>query len=195
VIKTIPLDLWISFVLGLVFALSAAPLLAKEESIVNTYFVRAMVFQVLVFVPIGLFLAWKWTAWSWMYIINPMSHSRYWTLFAVLCYIPAMKFGFHIAYMCIRAGKKAQAYWYLGTGVLAIGIISFGMFGRLYRVSNAYIPLKMVHTAPGWFGSGWFLLSMIIIIAIFFGGIAYILKLNAADRNRIARQAFSSPVK
>lgn len=176
------------------FALSAAPLLEKEESMINTYFIRALIFQVVIFFPIGLFLAWKWTAWSWMYIVDPQVHSKLWTLLAVFSYIPAMIAGFHVAYLCIRAGKKVQAYWYLAAGIVVMTLITFCMFGRLYHISNMYLPVPRISTAPGWFGSGWFLLSMMVITVVFFGGVYYVLKLNAADRQRTTREAFSRPV-
>ena len=193
-IKTIPLDIWISFVLGLVFALSAAPMLEKEESMINTYFIRGLLFQVVIFFPIGLFLGKNWTAWTWMYLIDPQAHSRYWTLMLVLSYIPAMIAGFHIAYLCIRSGKKEQVYWYLVSGIFVITLITFGMFGRLFHISDMYIPVPKVLSSPTWFGSGWFLLSMMVITVVFCGGVYYVLKLNAADRQRMARESFSSPV-
>ena len=192
-IKTIPLDIFLSLIVGLVFALSAAPLLEKEESMINTYFIRALMFQVLIFLPIGLFLAWKWTAWSWMYLVEPHSHGKFWTWLAVLSYVPAMIAGFHIAYMCIRAGKKGQANWYLAVASLAIVLITVGMFGRLYHVSNNYLPPSRIIEAPGWFGNGWFMLSMLVITVVFVGGLSYVLRLNAADRGRTAKEAFSSP--
>ena len=193
-IKTIPLDIFISFVAGLVFALSAAPLLEKEESMMNTFFIRALVFQLVIFFPIGLFLAWKWTAWSWMYLVEPHSHGKFWTFLAVLSYIPAMIAGFHIAFLSIKSGRKGEIYWYLAGGIFAITVISFTMLGRLYHVSNDYLAPSKIVEAPGWFGSGWFLLSMTIIGVVFFGGASYVIRMNTADRRRVARQAFSSPV-
>jgi len=184
----------ISFVLGVIFALSAAPMLEKEDSMINTYFIRALVFQVVLFFPIGLFLAWKWTAWSWLYLVEPHSEGRFWTFLAVLAYIPMMIAGFHVTYLCIRQGRVAQAYWYLAGGVVALVLVSVGLFGRVYHVSNAYVPPSEITRLPTWFGSGWFMLSMTIIIAIFAGGLYYVLKLNAADRKRMRREHFSSPV-
>lgn len=192
-IKTIPLDLTISFFLGLVFALTAAPLLEKEEAFINTYFVRAVLFQVLVFIPFGLFLAWRWTAWSWMYLINPGNHSRWWTLGAVLAYLPAMVAGFHIAYSLIRLGKRNQIYWYLIASGLAIVLISVGMFGRLYHVQDSWLPPSRIHEAPSWFNF-WFMLTMTVGGAYFFLALSYILRLNRADRRRMAREAFSKPL-
>lgn|GEM_PF-2511941 len=192
-IKTIPLDIFLSLIVGLVFALSAAPLLEKEESMINTYFIRALMFQVLIFLPIGLFLAWKWTAWSWMYLVEPHSHGKFWTWLAVLSYVPAMIAGFHIGYMCIRTGKKGQANWYLAGASLAVVLITVGMLGRLYHVSNNYLPPSRISEAPGWFGNGWFMLSMLVITVVFVGGLSYVLRLNAADRERTAREAFPSP--
>jgi len=194
VIKTIPIDIFLSLVVGLAFALSAAPLLEKEESMINTYFIRALAFQVLIFLPIGLFLAWQWTAWSWMYLVEPHSDGKLWTLLAVLSYVPAMILGFHIGYMCIRAGRKGQAYWHMAAGLLVITLISVKMFGRLYHVSNDYLSPDKIASAPGWLSSGWFLLTMIVIGVLFAGGMSYVLRLNAADRRRMAREAFSSPV-
>ncbi len=193
-ITTIPQDLLISFVIGVIFALSAAPMLEKEESMINTYFIRALVFQVVLFFPIGLFLAWKWTAWSWLYLVEPHSESKLWTFLAVLAYIPMMIAGFHITYLCIRLGKKSQAYWYLAGGALALILLSIGLAGRVYHVANDYVPPSRINQQPTWFESGWFLLSMIIIGAIFIGGVYYVLKLNASDRKRMARQDFSSQV-
>ena len=192
-IKTIPLDIFLSLIVGLVFALSAAPLLEKEESMINTYVIRALMFQLLIFLPIGLFLAWKWTAWSWMYLVEPHSHGKFWTWLAVLSYVPAMIAGFHIGYMCIRTGKKEQANWYLAVASLAIVLITVGMLGRLYHVSNNYLPPSRISEAPGWFGNGWFMLSMLVITVVFVGGLSYVLRLNAADCSRTAKEVFSSP--
>lgn len=192
-IKTIPLDLIISFFLGLVFALTAAPLLEKEESFINTYLVRALLFQLLVFIPFGLFLAWRWTAWSWMYLVNPNNHTRWWTLGGVIGYLPAMIMGFHIAYSLIRLGKKSQIYWYIIGSLMGLVLIFAGMGGRLYHVHDSWLPPNRIHEAPTWFNF-WFMLTMTIGGAYFFMGLSYILRLNRADRRRVVREAFSKPL-
>lgn len=192
-IKTIAFDISLSFVIGTVFALSAAPLLEKEESLVNTYFIRALMFQVLVFFPFGLFLAKFWTAWSWNYFINPHNHSRLWTLLAVSSYIPAMIGGFHISYTLIRAGKRAQVYIYSIAGALACALMFLPIHGRIMHVSNVWLPAELINTAPLMFKKGWFMLGMTIGGAYFFLGMVYVLKLNREDRKRVAREAFSKP--
>lgn len=192
-IKTILEDIFLSFLFGQIFALSAEPLLKKEESLINTYFIRALLFQLLVFFPFGLFLAKMWTAWSWMYFINPHHHSKWWTFLAVCAYVPAMIAGFHIAYTFIRAGKTGQTYWYLAGSALSFCLLFFPLMGRVNHISDEWLPPAMIHTAPMWYKNFGFMLSMAVGGAYFFGALSYVLRLNRADRRRLAREAFSKP--
>jgi len=179
---------------GQIFALSAAPLLEKEESMINTYFIRALLFQVLVFFPIGLFLGWRWTAWAWMYFIDSSHHRRLWTFLAVLSYIPAMIAGFHIAYALTRAGKKAQTYWYLAGSAVGVCSFMFPLWSRLTHVQNLSVAASKIRLVPFWFQRGWFMLVMIIVGVYFFGGLTYVLRLNKADCSRVSREDFSRPM-
>ena len=156
VVPTIPQDLILSFCVGVELALSARYQLRSESRFLNPYFYRALVFQLLVFYPIGLLFAKFWTAWSWMYFINPAAHSKVWTLLAVTAYIPAMAIGFHIGYTFIRLGEVKTAKLYRLLGYVAFLFFFLPLLGRVIHVSDSFAPWQ-AGTAPGFWQKPWFM--------------------------------------
>ena len=197
-IKTIPIDIFLSFVVGQILALSAAPMLKKEDSMLNTYFLRAILFQLLVMIPIAYFLSWRWTAWSWMYFVDISRHSSLWTHAAIWTYLVAMIAGFHIAYLCIRAGKTAASYIYLAFGIVGACGFLFGLAGRVFlHIQNDFGNWT---EAPSWFNAKggplipWFWLWMFLVGIYFFVPLAYILLLNIRESSKLVNEGFEAPV-
>lgn len=191
-IKTIPLDLLISFVIGAICALSAAEALEKEESMFNTYFFRANIITLTSIIPLGIYLANRYTAWSWMYYVDPGGHSRIWTWFAVSGYYIMMVIGFHVAYINIKLKRKGNVYIYIALSLIAQSLILLSATGRFMYIHNDY-SVWFAGKAPGlwqaWKGGViGFHISMTITIVWMIFIMGYFFRKNRADIRRMIRQ-------
>ena len=188
VVKTIPQDIFLSFSTGIALALSARYQLRSESRFWNPYFIRALIFQLLVFYPIGLCFAKFWTAWSWMYFIDPAAHSRWWTFIAVSSYIPAMAIGFHIGYTFIRLGEVRTAKIYMGIGYLGFAAMFFPLIpSRVIVVSDSFAAWAS-GTAPFiWnIGETYPFLAFFALVGVWYGGpLLYLMNLNKQEGLRI----------
>lgn len=122
------MDFNISFVLGLYFALSAAPALKQEKSIFNRYFRRAFLFQLLVFVPMGIYLVTTWPDWSWMYTIDTSAHpNQVWLgpLLASVGYMVMMLIGYITGHVLVRINEESSARLLMVMGLIGLALAGF----------------------------------------------------------------------
>ncbi len=177
VIKTIPMDYFINLLTGSVIALAAWDEIRQAESIFATRsFKQAFLFGLLVFLPIGYFLAFTFTGWSWMYFIDPSRYSLLVTFLCVTGYLPALLVGYILTAWLIR----------MDGGALAFGPAAVGFLGFLFFLTVPYKRLLylgsyqqfVTQTAPSIFTNVFFLASMGIIGIYYFVPLIYILYTN-----------------
>ena len=179
-IKTIPEDLFISLFLGALFALTAARSLKSTESTFrHPYFRRAVLFQLFIFVPIGIYLIYYFPAWSWMYFLNPQAHSIWWSVLAIGGYFVLMVLGFILAQYFIKKDQIGAARGVMGVGALGFLCFFFLPIRRLsvvgtyeeFESGNALYVFQNLH----------WLISM-IVIGIYFGlPLFYIIRKNIRE--------------
>ena len=133
------MDFNISFVLGLVFTLTAGAALKKEKGIINRYFWRAFLFQLLVFVPMGIYLVTTWTDWSWMYTISTSDHpNQAWLgpLLASVGYMTMMLIGYVIGHVLVRINEESTARLLIVMGLLGLALAGLLPFNTARGVSG-----------------------------------------------------------
>ena len=146
-IKTVPFDVILSFIIG-----SSVALWFKEELQAgvrpwfNPYFGAALVFECFFYLPLGLWLYYFHTAWSWMYFFDPASLKPV-TLavlgvIAVSCYLLSLVFGFQLAQFLIRRKKQKAALAVTGFALLLLGLFCLFTLKRLLYVGD-YHAWKM----------------------------------------------------
>jgi hypothetical protein len=192
VIKTIPIDLFTGIFLGALFALTAARSL-KETKVTfrHRYFLRASLFQLLVFVPIGIYLIYYFPDWSWMYFINPRAHSIWLSVLAIGGYFLLMVVGFGFAQYFIKRDKIGAA-----RGVMVVGILGMLCFYllpiRRLGVIGTYEEFKSGNALSIFQNLHW-QISM-VIIGIYFGlSLYYIIRKNIREGRAVGENSASMP--
>jgi len=179
------MDFNISFVLGLAFALTAGPALKREAGIMNRYFWRAVLYQLLVMVPIGIYLVVRWPDWSWMYIIDPSAHPN--QMWAGLCcatvgYMSALLAGYISGYLCIRINEESVAKLLMALGIIGLVLATFLPYlprpGILWLGTTSEFRAggaKLAVSDPAW------VISFVIIGVYFFVPLAYLVRKNRKE--------------
>lgn len=164
-IETIPLDHIISFGVGIFMALTSSKQI-KRKGLSGPHFKRAVLYQIFVFVVIGLYLATAFPAWSWMYYINPEEHSTLLTYGFVLNYFVAFIVGYLIGGVLILKDKIKIALSLLILDIIALIVYSGLSWERLMYVGGYYEFIDGF--ARSALKYPFFLWSMIIIGIYFF---------------------------
>ena len=179
------MDFNISFVLGLVFTLTAAPALKKEKSIYNRYFRRAFLFQLLVFVPMGIYLVTTWPDWSWMYIIDTSRHpNQVWLgpLLASVGYMVMMLIGYVTGHVLVRINEESAVRLLIVMGLLGMSLAGFLPFhprpGVMWLGTTAQFRDG---TAPLALKDSLWVISFVIIGIYFFIPFAWIIMKNRKE--------------
>ncbi|UCD84063.1 MAG: hypothetical protein JSU92_12370 [Deltaproteobacteria bacterium] len=189
-IKTVPIDIFTSLFLGALFALTGArPLKSTESTFRHRYFFRAVLFQLFVFVPIGIYLIYYFTAWSWMYFINPQAHSIWWSVLAICGYFLFMVLGFILAQYFIKKDQIGAARGVMVVGVL--GILCFYLLPiRRLLVVGTYEEYVSGDAISIYRDLHW-TVSM-IVIGIYFGlPLFYIIRKNVLEGRKGLGKAVS----
>jgi hypothetical protein len=192
VIKTIPIDLFTGLFLGALFALTAARSL-KETKVTfrHRYFLRAALFQLLVFVPIGVYLIYYFPAWSWMYFINPRAHSIWLSVLAIGGYFLLMVAGFALTQYFIKRDRIRAARGVMVVGIL--GILCFYLLPiRRLGVIGTYEEFASGNALSIFQNLHW-QISM-VIIGIYFGlPLYYIIRKNIREGRAIGGNSAAIP--
>lgn len=189
-IETIPLDYFINFLVGSLFALSGWNSIRKEKKfILNPYFKRALIFGAFVFLPIGYYLAIFYRDWSWMYFVENSSPA--FTFLVVTGYILSLLLGYLISGFLIKVDGGALSFVPAGIGLLGILFFSTVYYKRLlfigtYREYYTY-SAKPVLSHP------WFLISMTVIMLYFFIPLIYLLSRNMRESGTPFPLTFKDP--
>jgi hypothetical protein len=141
VIETVPFDIIFSFIIGMGIVLVCSNEVKNaEKPVLNRYFTGTLLFQTLFYIPIGIYLYYFHTAWSWMYFLNPSQHSpasmKLLGLIAILCYMLALIIGFQWGQFLVRRDKGRLALRILVIALVVLGIFSLLTLHRLFYIGD-----------------------------------------------------------
>ncbi len=136
-ITTVQFDIPASFIIGLFFTLVArGQIRAAGTRILHRTFWTAFLFQLFVFVPIGIYLYVRYPDWSLMYFADPDTLSPVMNILVPLGYLAAMVVGFLVGQSLVRReNEKAVVGLLIGTAAL-LGLYSLLTLSRLYFVGE-----------------------------------------------------------
>lgn len=136
-IKTVPLDLFLNFGLGAGFALSAKEQLLRSHSIFyHRYFLAVVLYETIVFAPIGIFLLKYYPDWSVMYLFDSSSASLLSAIWAIGLYYFAIISGYIYAQTFIKQNKVIGIYFLLALCALGLLGIILENPKRIYYVGT-----------------------------------------------------------
>jgi hypothetical protein len=153
VIKTVPFDIPLSFIIGMLVPLACPLGVRSVKSIaMNRYLLGTVLFVLFFFVPLGAYLYYYYPDWSLMYFIDPSAYQENTIIIigalALVSYMAAAKAGFFISAKLIRGGNRKTVYLILGLVLLALAIFSALSFNQLMSVgtyaeytANTTVPL------------------------------------------------------
>jgi hypothetical protein len=137
VIPTVAHDVLISYVVGHVFAVARRTPAAREDAKGDPCFRRALAFQLLVFVPIGIFLLAVLPSWSFFYLFDPVGPWFALRVLGIAAYVAAMVLGYrHGASLAARNDRRGSV---LAVGAaLAVAAILFVAVARRFFFLGSY---------------------------------------------------------
>ncbi len=140
-IKTVPFDILFSFIGGLFIVLACArQVKGVPEVMRNHYFLGAVLFEAFFYIPLGVYLYYFHTDWSWMYFFNPADHSpatiKALGLFAMVFYMLALVAGFQLGQFLIRRDNERTAIRILVVCLLVLGVFSVATLNRLLYIGD-----------------------------------------------------------
>lgn len=155
-IKTVPFDILFSFIIGLaIVILCSRQVAAASRSVLNRYFLGAVMFETFFYVPIGIYLYYFHLDWSWMYFFNPAESSpstiKTLGILAVATYMLALVAGFQVGQFLIRRDKEKTALRILIVSVAILALFCLATINRLLFIgdyeswSNGLATLLLKH--------------------------------------------------
>jgi hypothetical protein len=141
VIKTVPFDVLFSFIIGLFIVLACGRQVKSGRRVVlNHYFLGAVLFEFFFYIPIGIYLYYFHTDWSWMYFFNPASLSpatiKALGLLAITSYMLALIAGFQLGQFLIRRNRDKTALRILIICLAVLGLFSLATLHRLLYIGD-----------------------------------------------------------
>ncbi len=127
-IKTVPFDIPLSFIIGMLIPLVCPKGISASKSLINNrYFLAAVLFELFFFIPLGTYLYFFHPDWSLMYFVDPSALSQAAVeaigLIALSSYMASTVAGFLVASRLIRSGKTS-----LATAVLIVLLVGLSAF-------------------------------------------------------------------
>ncbi|MCA9771113.1 MAG: hypothetical protein KC466_01815 [Myxococcales bacterium] len=140
----------LSFVVGAVACLTArGEVIEARSPVANRPFVRALAFQCLVFVPIGIHLAVLYPGWSWMYFVDTDTLAPVWTALAVFGYVVSMVVGFLFADRAVRQGRVLDVQLAVAVTMVAAAVLTVTQLDRLTAVGT-HAAFRAGTATPVW---------------------------------------------
>jgi hypothetical protein len=165
VVKTVYLDLIISFLVCAIIPYAARENLRENDGFFNRYFLVVLLFEIFVLMPIGGYLFIKYPAWSLMYTIDPATLSPLAPIKLIYAYLATGIIGYGFCFFAVE-GKNDGA---------AVGAISFAVLLLIIGIVLGIFRLLSVGTYAQWssnedmsFLLGTRLFLELIFIAIWF---------------------------
>jgi len=166
VIKTIPIDHILSYLVGSLFPLVFINEVKEKPLFNSTVFYKGLCFQVFVFLPIGYYLVLRWPDWSWMYFIDYRDYPVILTYIAVGFYLVSFLLGYSITGILIKRGLIS--FTYIITGLFCAGCLALFLFGRENLFYLGRYNEFVEKTAEPFYKNKDFVLGFVIIGIYFF---------------------------
>ena len=136
-VETVPHDVLISYVVGHLFAVVCPRSAEKTGSLRDDFcFKRALAFQLLVFVPIGIFLLIVQPSWSFLYLVDPVGPLVILRVVGILCYVAAMLIGYVHGASLARKGNLAGSLISIGLVLAAATLLFIAVVRRFFFIGT-----------------------------------------------------------
>ncbi len=137
-IKTVPIDLSLNLIIGLVLAgLAADYLQLPGIGVFNKALVWTILYGLLVFVPIGAVLFLFWPDWSLMYFLDPEQLPRHLSLtFALIAYQLALISGFFIGQLLVTNRRLETLILLIKANIAMLVFFSAMTLDRIFNVGS-----------------------------------------------------------
>lgn len=123
--------------LGGLLAISAhRQLMDVPSAIANRWFRDAVLFGLLVMMPIGIFFYLQWPDWSWMYFVDPAKLGDAATVAVWLAYPAAVALGFAVTAGFVRGDSPRMGFAVPLFGALLLGGVSAFAFTRFVTLTS-----------------------------------------------------------
>ncbi|HUT51943.1 MAG TPA: hypothetical protein VM658_00995 [bacterium] len=139
--KTVPFDILLNFIIGMLAALAWREGLREHQSLaINRYLLGVVLFELFFFIPLGAYLYFFFPDWSLMYFVNPaaLAESTREAVggLALLAYMAAIVGGFLLAADLVRKDRDGTAMLILLIAAVALGVFSALTLARLMGVGT-----------------------------------------------------------
>ncbi len=137
-VATVPADLIINFILGLSIAYSGRMDLRRTpRSVLATrYFAALLLLVGLVYLPVGGYLYWFHTDWSWMYLVAPARLPGGMGILVLAAYAASAFAGYGIGAVRLRDGKERSVVVIATIAAVALAAVTVLLRRRLYWVGS-----------------------------------------------------------
>lgn len=172
---TIPMDSAFSFTMGHVFAVARRDTLRDDVEKERACLHRSRLFEVLVFVPLGMYFWLRWPDWTWMYLVD-RSRSLLLAALGLSLYPISHELGYRNAMRLIKAGRSDKALTHCAASLVVLALVSaFGW--RRFRWQGTTADF-INGNAVDVFSSRDFQISMLVAAAIFTAAAAAVVVKN-----------------
>jgi hypothetical protein len=173
VVVTVPFDLLLNFLIGASVALAARADLRERAVPVmkNRYIAGALVFELLIFWPIGIYLYALHRDWSWMYLLDGYKAPAVLGVAAMAGYLGMLIGGYAAVHVCLQRRRDRLAYAVTGVVALCLLALTIALGRRLigygtYAEFHAGKAMPLWHSKLGYvlagagplFAAGWLFL-------------------------------------
>jgi hypothetical protein len=135
IMVTLPIDLGLSVAAGSTVALASRSTASEYRVLRSPAFWSLLAFELLIFVPVGAYLLWRFPAWSLMYLIDPDSLPMPPAYLAVLYPVIAVS-TFIVCRRLLLVRKLIAVLGVLGGCVLAVALIGFFGFDQISVIGS-----------------------------------------------------------
>lgn len=134
-IKTVPIDLALNLAMGSSFVLASRATIPAETLVRSTSLWALIFFELVVFLPVGAYLLWRYPEWSYMYLLEAGSFG-FADWFLAGSYPVAGLVGWGVARVLVRRDREWVALGFcVACTLLGGAVIAFG-FRQLLSVGT-----------------------------------------------------------
>ena len=175
----IPVDITMSFMVGMALALVVREKLRNIESIFyNKYLFITLLWTALLFMQSTLLFLHHWAAWDFMYYINPDYLNPYLTIFFPSLIVAMSLFGFMLTHYLLKKGNgKLGSFILIGVVILFCAFLLLTLDRWVFHVS-ADCPIgNSLMVCTGWENAPWMRETPKILMNLIVAGIVDLIPL------------------
>jgi hypothetical protein len=131
VIATVPFDLIVSVLLGLIFAWCARQQFTNGVAPWGRELAAVLSFEAIIIWPVALYFYLVYPDWSWMYFVDPRRLPFGAIILVLLGYVATLLGGYLAGWAILRARKLQALYGVLGAGAFALLVFLIATRRRL----------------------------------------------------------------